>query len=233
MKQKDIDSQITELKSKMDQLNATMAQQKLEHDKTIQAYVKEKLDSDVKIGQLKAQLAQQSNQTTNDAQTKKTKAKANNDQIIEDFINENEKHNYNESNRTRSKPKTTPFIYNWEIIDEITSEEANIHRKTSFEIDQISTLAGKLKKSAGNKKDQGKQIYSKLQVNDNSKPVNDINKLEFINDKLINSDDEEIMSKNNTNISKKSSLNLKEKDSKVMDQGQLEQSNEDLNLKTK
>jgi len=155
MKQKDIDSQITDLKSKMDQLNAQMAQQKLEHDKSINAYIKEKLDSDVKLGQLKAQLAQQSLQiNSNDDRSKKTKAKANNDQIIEDFINENEK--YSDSNRRDiTRAKTTPFIYNWEIIDEITSEEANINRKTSFEIDQISTFAGKLKKREG--KDLGKQ----------------------------------------------------------------------------
>jgi len=152
MKQKDIDNQIEDLKTKLEQVNVQMTQKNIEHEKTIKAYIKDKLDSDVKLGQLKTKLTLKDNSNTNSSQSqadaKKNKLKANNDQIIEDFINENEKHTIP---RPSTKIKTTPFIYNWEIIDEITSEEANIHRKTSSEIDKISTLRGKIKEVKGHK----------------------------------------------------------------------------------
>lgn len=148
MKQKEIDNQIEDLKTKLEQVNAQMTQKNIEHEKTIKSYIKDKLDSDVKLGQLKAKLTNKdnSNNNTSHADAKKNKVKANNDQIIDDFINENEKHT-----NSRLSTKTTPFIYNWEIIDEITSEEANIHRKTSSEIDKISTLRGKIKEVKGQK----------------------------------------------------------------------------------
>lgn len=106
MKQKDIDTQISDLKSLIELKNTQMSQQKNEFDKTINAYIKEKVEADIKLGQIQSKHNQNNDVSNSDAtEKKKIKAKAKNDKIIEDFINENERN----SSIKHHVQKTNPF----------------------------------------------------------------------------------------------------------------------------
>lgn len=106
MKQKEIDTQIADLKSMVELKNTQMTQQKNEFDKTINAYIKEKVEADIKLGQIQSKHNQNNDVSNSDAtEKKKIKAKAKNDKIIEDFINENERN----SSIKHHVQKTNPF----------------------------------------------------------------------------------------------------------------------------
>lgn len=88
MKQKDIDSQILDLKAKLDSKNLYINQLKQEYDKNIDEMIREKLEMNLELEKLNRNGGGKGN-GSNYSQFKNNK----NDKIIDDFLLENEEIN--------------------------------------------------------------------------------------------------------------------------------------------